>query len=348
MDNLQVSVAGGSGYAGGELLRLLTDHPGVEVQQVTSQQHVGHPVAQVHPNLRRRVRLNFSALVDLRPCDLLFLCLPHGESMGRVRELSNLAPKLVDLSADFRLHRADDYRRWYGVEHTAPDLLDRFVYGIPEWHRERIAASPWVSSAGCNATAAILALRPLYRAGVVDPGHTVVDIKAGTSEGGNRVSDSTHHPLRAHSLRSYKPTGHRHAAEVIQELGEGNPIPLHFTATATDQVRGVLATCHVFLREPLPEKEIWKIFRNAYGNEPFIRIVREREGLYRLPDPKLLWGTNYCDIGFERDPGSNRLVVISAIDNLVKGAAGQAVQAMNLMAGFDETAGLGFSGLHPV
>jgi N-acetyl-gamma-glutamyl-phosphate/LysW-gamma-L-alpha-aminoadipyl-6-phosphate reductase len=149
-------------------------------------------------------------------------------------------------------------------------------------------------------------------------------------------------------MRSYKPTAHRHAAEIIQELSFGEKIQIHFSATSVDMIRGTMATSHVFLKEGLTEKDIWKIYRQAYGNEPFIRIIKEKEGNYRYPEPKLCIGTNYCDIGFERDPHSNRLVVISAIDNLMKGAAGQALQAFNIMYGFNETAGLEFPGLHPI
>ena len=173
----------------------------------------------------------------------------------------------------------------------------------------------------------------------------MIEVKAGSSEGGNTASDASHHPERSGVVRSYKPTGHRHVGEIQQELGD---VPIHFSATSIEMVRGILATCHVFLRQDLDEKAIWKVFRGAYVDEPFIRIVKERSGIHRYPEPKLLTGTNYGDIGFERDPSSSRLVVISAIDNLMKGAAGQAVQCLNIMHGFEETAGLTFPGLHPV
>jgi N-acetyl-gamma-glutamyl-phosphate/LysW-gamma-L-alpha-aminoadipyl-6-phosphate reductase len=201
-----------------------------------------------------------------------------------------------------------------------------------------------VTGAGCNATATILGLLPLYRAGVV--GNVVVEVKAGSSEGGNASSDASHHPERSGAVRSYKPTGHRHVAEMLMVLGDKADIA--FSATSIEMVRGILATCHVFLTEDLDEKAVWKLYREAYGRERFVRIVKERSGIYRYPEPKLLSGTNYCDIGFERDPRSNRLVVMSAIDNLMKGAAGQAVQAFNLMQGFEEDTALGFAGLHPI
>jgi LysW-gamma-L-alpha-aminoadipyl-6-phosphate/LysW-L-glutamyl-5-phosphate reductase len=345
---VRCSIVGGSGYAGGELLRLLLLHPHAEVHQVTSERFVGKFAHSLHPNLRKRTLLKFVSQEELEPCDLLFMCLPHGSAMGKIDRFIGLAARLIDLSADFRLKDPADYDVWYGHAHSRPDLLPKFAYGICELHREEIRESKWVSSAGCNATAVILGLHPLFKNGIADPEKTVVEVKAGSSEGGNSASEASHHPERAGCVRSYRPTGHRHVAEMIQELGGGSPVRVHFSATSIDMVRGILATCHVFLKENLDEKAVWKLYREAYGNEPFIRIVKEREGNYRYPEPKLLSGTNFCDIGFEKDAHSNRLVVMSAIDNLMKGAAGQAVQAFNLMHGFEETAGLEFTGLHPI
>ncbi len=222
------------------------------------------------------------------------------------------------------------------------------MYGIPELHREEMASAAWVSSAGCNATAVILALHPLFLRGLVEPSRTVAEAKVGSSEGGATPSEGSHHPERSGCVRSYKPTGHRHAAEMAQELGGAEAATIHFSATAVEMVRGILATCHVFLKEDLPEKTIWQVYREAYGRERFVRIVKARDGVHRFPEPKLLSGSNFCDIGFERDPHGNRLVVMSAIDNLMKGAAGQAVQAFNIMHGLPETAGLEFPGLHPI
>jgi N-acetyl-gamma-glutamyl-phosphate/LysW-gamma-L-alpha-aminoadipyl-6-phosphate reductase len=338
-----VSIVGGSGYTGGELLRLLLFHPHCAVQQVTSERFAGKFVHNAHPNLRKATRLKFCAISELEPCDLLFLCLPHGQSMGRIDEFRELAPKIIDLSADFRLASTALYEDYYGRRHERPDLLDSFVYGLPERHRERIASADLVACPGCNATTTILALSPLHKRGLVDL--VVAEVKAGSSEGGNAASDASHHPERSGAVRSYKPTGHRHLAEMKQEL----PGPaIHFSATSIEMVRGILATCHVFLNRDITEKDVWKIYREDYADEPFIRIVKERSGIHRYPEPKLLAGTNYCDIGFERDSHSNRLVVISAIDNLMKGAAGQAIQNFNLMLSLAETTGLEFPGLHPI
>jgi N-acetyl-gamma-glutamyl-phosphate/LysW-gamma-L-alpha-aminoadipyl-6-phosphate reductase len=339
----KVSIVGGSGYTGGELLRLLLFHPNCSVQQVTSERFAGKFVHNAHPNLRKVTPLKFCAVSELAPCDLLFLCLPHGQSVDRIDEFRGLAPKVVDLSADFRLKDIEQYSKYYGGAHQRPDLLDAFVYGLPERHRDELRGANLVACPGCNATATILALSPLHQRGLIDS--VVVEVKAGSSEGGNAVSDASHHPERSGAVRSYKPTGHRHVAEMKQELPD---VAIHFSATSIEMVRGILATCHVFLSADTTEKDVWKIYREAYSDEPFIRIVKERSGIHRYPDPKLLAGTNYCDIGFEREPDTNRLVVISAIDNLMKGAAGQALQNVNILLGLPETAGLEFPGLHPV
>ena len=345
---VNVSIVGASGYTGGELLRLLLFHPNVEVKQVTSENYTGKFVHKIHPNLRKTTTLKFVSANELEACDLLFLCLPHNSSQNKIDEYKKLAPKIIDLSADFRLKDLNEYEKWYGHKHARPELLNEFVYGIPELHREEMKKANYISSAGCNATASILGLYPLYKNGLVEEDRTVIEVKVGSSEGGNKVNEGSHHPERAGVVRSYQPTQHRHTAEMLQEMSFGKPIQIHFSATAIDMVRGLLATCHVFLKENLQEKDIWKIYREAYGNEPFIRIVKESEGIYRFPEPKLLSGTNYCDIGFKKDEFSNRLVVISAIDNLMKGAAGQALQAFNIMYGFDERTGLEFPGLHPI
>jgi [amino group carrier protein]-6-phospho-L-2-aminoadipate/5-phospho-L-glutamate reductase len=348
MDKIKVSVAGGSGYAGGELIRLLLFHPNVEINQITSESYYGKLVSKAHPNLRGCSNLKFSGLSELESCDVLFLCLPHASSMNSIDKFKSLAVKIIDLSGDFRLQDKDEFEKWYKMPHANPEMLKEFVYGIPELHRGKMKDAKYISSAGCNATTTILGLYPLFKNNLVDAERTVVEVKVGSSEGGKKSSFATHHPERSGSLRSYKPTAHRHVAEMIQELSFGKDINIHFSATTTDMVRGVLATCHVFLKEELDEKDIWKLYRQAYGNEPYVRIVKEREGNYRYPEPKLLAGTNYCDIGFERDLFSNRLVVISAIDNLMKGAAGQALQAFNIMHDIEETTGLDFPGLHPI
>ena len=340
---MKVSIVGASGYGGGELLRLLLDHPHVEVHQATSERNAGKPVTRVHPNLRKRTSLDFCTIKELQKVDLLFVSLPHTQFMQRFDELNGLSERIVDLSADFRLKDIAAYQKCYEVEHPHPDKLAQFVYGNVELHRDEMKKARYISGAGCNATATILPLWPLFKLGVVDTALPVVaEAKCGSSEGGNAVSEASHHPERSGCVRSYKPTGHRHIAEMEQELGHR----IYFSATSIEMVRGILVTAHLFVKPEITEKDIWKAYRQVYGQEPFIRIVKEKQGIYRFPEPKILAGTNYCDIGFELD--GTRLVVLSAIDNLMKGAAGQAVHAMNVMCGFEETAGLSFAGLHPI
>ena len=344
---IRAAIVGGSGYAGGELLRLLLAHPQVEVTQITSEAYAGQYAHFVHPNLRGRTGLRFRRLADVTRCDLLFLALPHGHAMDRIEEFSSLADRIVDLSADFRLRNPADYARWYGREHPAPDWLARFVYGVPELHRKELATARYASGTGCNAIVTLLALWPLYRRGLVR--EAVVEVKVGSSEGGNKPSPASHHPERAGVVRSYMPTGHRHLAELIQELGLDPDHPgLHYSITSVGIVRGALATCHCLLHKEVAEREAWQFYREDYKDEPFVRLVRARRGIHRYPEPKILTASNYCDVGFVADEGQQRLVVIAAIDNLMKGAAGSAVQAMNVMYGFAETMGLEFPGLHPI
>ncbi len=346
---LHVSIVGASGYGGGELLRLLLGHPHVEISQVTSESHAGDFVHSTHPNLRptgRRTALRFTSLAELQPCDVLFLALPHGEAQRQIERFASLAGRIVDLSADFRLVDPQVYQRYYGEPHAAAAWLERFAYGLPEANRDAIRNARYASGVGCNATASTLALLPLARAELLLPDRPiVVDVKAGSSEGGATASAASHHPERAGAVRSFAPTGHRHEAEVRQVLGIRD---LYLSVTSIELVRGVLATAHAWIRPGLAEKDLWRAYRATYGGEPFVRIVHDRSGIYRHPEPKLLAGTNLADVGWDYDPSTGRLVALAAIDNLGKGAAGSAVQCMNLMCGFDEAAGLGFTGLHPV
>jgi LysW-gamma-L-alpha-aminoadipyl-6-phosphate/LysW-L-glutamyl-5-phosphate reductase len=344
---IRAAIVGASGYAGGELLRLLLSHPEVEISQVTSETYAGQYVHFVHPNLRGHTQLRFVRLASLSPCDVLFVALPHGEVMEHIDQLATLAERIVDLSADFRLRDPADYPRWYGREHPAPEWLSRFVYGLPELHRQQIKEAKYASGVGCNATVTILGLWPLYKRGLIR--EAVIDVKVGSSEGGAKATQASHHPERAGVVRTYAPVGHRHIAELIQELRLDPADPkLHFSVTSVDLVRGALATGHCLLHEELEERDVWRMFREDYAGEPFIRLVAASRGIHRYPEPKTLTGSNHCDIGFVTDPGRRRLVVISAIDNLMKGASGTAVQCMNLMYGLPETMGLEFPGLHPV
>jgi len=328
-------------------LRLLLAHPEVEVAQITSETYAGEYAFFVHPNLRGHTTLKFGRLAELEPCDLLFLALPHGQSMDRITQFSALADRIVDLSADFRLHNPADYVRWYEHEHPNPDWLSRFVYGLPELHRAELAGARYATGTGCNAAVSVIALWPLFKRNLVR--ECVVDVKVGSSEGGNKPSPASHHAERANVVRSYAPAGHRHMAELIQELGlDSAHYNVYLSITSVELVRGALATCHCLLQEEMSERDVWSIYRSDYGKEPFVRMVKGSRGIHRYPEPKILTASNYCDIGFEIDPGQRRLVVIGAIDNLMKGAAGNTVQVMNLMYGWPEKLGLEFPGLHPI
>jgi len=345
-----VAIIGASGYTGGELLRLALSHPQLDVTYATSERLDGQFVHFTHPNLRGRTALKFVRADTVEKCDLLFLGLPHGSAMSRIDHFSTVADRIVDLSADFRLRQAADYDTWYGKPHASPGWLEKFTYGLPELHRAELKAARYVSGVGCNATATTLAVLPLAAAGLIDASRGIVcEVKVGSSEGGAASADSTHHPERAGVMRSFAPTGHRHTAEVLQALKlKGVVTDVHLSATAVDNVRGVLATAHVFVKPGTAEKDLWKAYRDTYGGEPFVRLVKEKTGLYRYPEPKILAGSNYADVGFELDPKTNRVVALCAIDNLMKGAAGSAMQCANIMMGWDERLGLEFPGLHPI
>ncbi|MGQ9834182.1 MAG: N-acetyl-gamma-glutamyl-phosphate reductase [Candidatus Villigracilaceae bacterium] len=341
-----VSIIGGSGYGGGELLRLLLGHPNVEVKQVTSRSHLGEYVYQVHPNLRKRTQLKFSDPAQVEPVDVLFLAQPHGQAQHHIDEYAALAGKIVDLSADFRLRDAALYEQWYGEKHAAPEWLSKFVYGLPELHREELKTADYVSGVGCNATASNLALLPLVKADLIDlSAPVIIEIKVGSSESGAEGNTGSHHAERASVIRTFSAFGHRHTAEVIQEMGLRD---VSLTMTAVDLVRGVLATAHVQVKPGVTNKDLWKAYRAAANENPFVRVAKESRGIYRVPEPKILAGSNYADIGFEFDESTGHVVSICAIDNLMKGAAGTAVQCLNLMMGWEETLGLEFAGLHPI
>ena len=346
MNALRVSIIGGSGYAGGEFLRLALGHPQLEVVQVTSRQWQGMPVTLVHPNLRGATELRFSSADELRDCDVLVSALPHGRLAKELAGSGWQAPRLIDLSADFRLADPAAYSRHYGGEHPAPAELGTFVAAIPEIYREELVDATRIAGAGCIATTSILALLPVARAAIARPDRDIiVEAKIGSSAAGSEPGMSSHHPERAGAVRTYAATRHRHVGEIEQTLPD---LPrVHLTATAVERVRGVQVTAHVFVQPGTSDGDIGEALRETYAGEPFVRLVRARKGIHRVPDPKILDGTNFCDVGYEFDADSGRLVMMAALDNLVKGTAGHALQALNIAAGFDERAGLGFMGLHP-
>jgi N-acetyl-gamma-glutamyl-phosphate/LysW-gamma-L-alpha-aminoadipyl-6-phosphate reductase len=337
------SVVGASGFTGGELLRLLEGHPEFEVVQATSRSYENKTVGSVHPNLRG-MGLRFSDPGDLESVDVLFACTPHGVSMEHIDAYREAADTVVDLSADFRLDSEAQYEEYYDG-HDRPELLADAEYALPELNRENLRGADIVASGGCNATAAILGLKPLFDDGILGGDERiVVDVKVGSSEGGAGGGEASSHPERSGVVRPYAPTGHRHEAEIEQFLGTS----VSFTAHAVDMTRGASATCHVYPDSPVSKGDLWGAFRESYEDEPFVRLVAGGSGVYRYPEPKAVAGSNYAEVGFELDPGNRRVVVFSAIDNMMKGSAGQAVHAANVALGFEETAGLEFTGLHPV
>lgn len=346
---LKVSIIGASGYAGGELLRILLQHPKVSICQATSNRFSGEPITLNHPNLRGKTDLIYSRVEELKKCDLLFVALPNGVSMNYMDRFMEKADKIIDLGADFRLTSVDSWNKWYKDEHKNPSLINKFVYGLPEIRRREIKKAKYVAGPGCEAAVSILSLWPLIKNNLIDKEKIIIDAKMGSSQSGNKGTDASHHPERSGVVRSYQPTGHRHTVEIEQELTIfGNKPTVSISATAIEMVRGLLVTIHTFLNNNYSEKDVWNAYRKEYGKEPFIRIVKQSSGFYRYPEPKILQGSNFCDIGFALDRRVNRLVVIGAIDNLVKGTAGNAVQCMNLMVGFPEMLGLEFPGLHPI
>lgn len=302
VERLRVSIVGGSGYAGGELLRLLLLHPRVLVGQVASRSCAGQPASRLHPNLRGLTTLSFVRPEEVEACDLLILALPNGESMQSMDGWMERADKVIDLGADFRLKDGEEWKRWYGTEHVRPGLLARFVYGVPELYPGEIRAAKWVAGPGCEAIVSILCLYPLFKHRLVRPSPVIIDAKMGSSQAGHKASEASHHPERAGAVRSYKPTGHRHEAEIVQAIRAFGPeAAVHISATAIEMVRGILVTIQNFLQEPrTEERDIWNAYRSEYGDRPFVRIVKQSQGLYRYPEPKILQGTNICEIGFEK------------------------------------------------
>ncbi|MFZ3059354.1 MAG: N-acetyl-gamma-glutamyl-phosphate reductase [Candidatus Methanoperedens sp.] len=329
---MDIGIIGGSGYTGGELLRLLSQHPEANVRAVTSRSRKGQKVSDTHKHLRKIYDLNFE---DLAPeevasrCDIVFTAVPHGTAMQVVPELLDNGIKVIDLSADYRL-RTDVFEKTYKMKHTDPRDA---VYGIPELHPE-VAEQKFIANPGCYPTGASLAAAPLADAGLIE--RVVFDSKSGISGAGAEPTEVSHYPNMAENIQAYKLTSHRHRAEIVQELTrlDSGLKSISFTPHVIPSVRGILTTAHIFVRKELSEEDVSEIYRDFYQDKPFIRLI------HGIPMLGSVRGSNFCDIGFEIEKNSDRIVVISAIDNLVKGASGQAIQNMNLMFGLHETTGL--------
>jgi LysW-gamma-L-alpha-aminoadipyl-6-phosphate/LysW-L-glutamyl-5-phosphate reductase len=343
MKKLRVGIFGGSGYGGSELLRILLFHPDVEVALVTANEHAGKAVGAVHKNLYGLTELAFvrapEDLESLADLDFVFLALPHGQAMSVVPRLPG-GVRAIDLSGDFRLSDRQEFEKHYGREHTAFDAQGEFVYGLTETNRERIRAARSISNPGCFATATLLGLAPLVAARVLS-GRVIVDAKTGSSGSGAKAAANTHHPQRMNSFYAYKPFAHQHVPEIEQELRSVGDWTneLVFMTHSLPVARGIFASIYAEAKEEMTVDELRSLFAEFYRDAFFVRLV---EG---SPDINWVKATNFCDIGFAAR--GRQLVVFSALDNLVKGAAGQAVQNMNLMAGLDEKRGLILVGTNP-
>ncbi len=336
---MDIGIIGGSGYTGGELLRLLSQHPEAKITAVTSRSKKGQKVSDTHTHLRKIFDMEFE---DLSPrevayrSEIVFTAVPHGTAMAIVPELLDAGVKVIDLSADYRL-KSEIFEKTYKIKHTDPRKV---VYGIPELHPE-VAEQNFVANPGCYPTGATLAAAPLANVGVIE--RVVFDSKSGISGAGSEPTNTSHYPNMAENIQAYKLTSHRHGAEIVQELSrlDGSLKSINFTPHVIPSVRGILTTAHIFVKKVLGEEDVNEIYGNFYKDKPFIRLIKG------IPALGSVRGSNFCDIGFEIEKGSDRIVVISAIDNLVKGASGQAIQNMNLMFGLPETTGLWTPALAP-
>lgn len=332
---IRVAILGASGFVGAELLRLCAQHPALRPVKLFGSSQAGQSLAAVHPHLALAypdARVNIYAPEALDEVDLVFAALPHGHSQAIAGEILARGVRFVDLGADFRLNNAGDYSHYYGEDHSCEHLLERFVYGIPELNREAIAASATVAAAGCYATAAILALRPLI--GLVDAGTLVVDAASGVSGAGKALKDSSHFNNVAENLSAYGLLTHRHTAEMEMALG-GRVL---FTPHLAPMNRGILATCHAVAKGPC---DPLRALSDAYAGEPFIHVSEQP------PQTKWTLGSNAVHLTARYDERTGRVLAIAALDNLVKGAAGQMIQCANLMFGLEETAGLPVAGVYP-
>ncbi len=336
----KAAIIGGSGYGAGEMLRRLLIHPEVEVVRVASIDHVGKPVWHAHPHLTGLTDLVFEDIAPreaARGCDVALLALPHKVTAAKVPELVELGVKIVDMSGDFRLQDPVAYHKYYGNPHPVPDLLGSFVYGLPELNRERIKATKHVASPGCFATTIELALLPLARAGLLDGVTAHVVGITGSSGSGAAAQEGTHHPVRAVNLKTYKPLVHQHTPEILETVAAmgATGFELRFTPVSAPLSRGIFVTAYLELpADAVDEQRLVALYDQAYAGEPFVRRPTTR-----LPEVAAVAGSNYAEVGFavgDALSGTRTIVLFSAIDNLIKGGAGQAIQNMNLVLGLDE------------
>jgi len=344
MNRKRVAIIGASGYAGEELVRLLLAHPNVDLAAVTSRQFAGKALAQVFPRFARFNKADAVSFSDADPAQLtrdaeiVFLALPHGLAAEFAKPVLQAGARVIDLSADFRIDDAAVYQEFYGRSHPTPELLGESVYGLPEIHREKIRAAQLVACPGCYPTSVLIPLRPLIRRRAIDRKRIVVTSLSGVTGAGRKVESEYLFSECNESMRAYGIPKHRHLSEIEQELTilAGEKVVIQFTPHLVPVNRGIITTIYAEVGPRVVELDPALIFNGAYGEEPFVRLLEQD----RLPDTKDVVGTNFIDIAWRTDPRTGRIVVLSAIDNIVKGASGQAVQCFNLMCGFPETTGL--------
>ena len=336
---ISIGIVGGTGYTGVELLRLLAAHPQADVRAITSRKDAGTRVADMFPSLRGRYDLAFvePAAAHLDQCDVVFFATPHGVAMAQARELLAADVRIIDLAADFRLADPAMFERWYKMPHACPDLLEEAVYGIPEINREAIRKARIVGNPGCYPTAVQLGFLPLVEAGLVDTQHLIADCKSGVSGAGRKAEMNLIFPEAADNFAAYALKGHRHLPEIVQGLQRASrdPVKLVFTPHLTPIIRGILATLYAPLRDP--SVDLQALYEKRYRDEPFVDVMPAGS----LPDTRSVRASNMLRLAVHRPPDSDQALVIAVEDNLVKGAAGQAIQNMNLMFGLPEATGLG-------
>ena len=338
---IKVGVFGATGYAGVELIRLLSTHKHVELKMVSSQTFAGKPLSDVYKNLKGIVDMVCTeADVDAaaKTCDVVFTALPHGASKAVIPALVERGVKGIDLSGDFRYKDVAVYEKWYGEKHTAPELLQKSVYGLPELHREEIKKTALVGNPGCYTTCSILGLAPLAKAKMIDFDSIIIDAKSGVSGGGRSTSLGFSYSETDESMKAYKVATHRHTSEIEQEIGllAGKEVALSFTPHLVPLKRGIFATIYANLNTKTETEDLIQLYRDFYKDEHFVRI----HDAGTLPELKYVQGSNFVDIGVVSDTRLGRVIIVSCLDNLIKGAAGQAVQNMNILFGIDETEGL--------
>lgn len=341
---IKAGIVGATGYTGSELLRLLVKHPGVRIRAITSRNEKGRPVADLFPHLRGYLEHEFvdPRAPELKECELVFFATPNATAMQQVPALLDAGVKVIDLSADFRLRDAAIWAEWYGQAHAAPDLLAQAVYGLPELNRTEIARAKLVANPGCYPTAVILALLPLLETGCIDPHSLIADAKSGISGAGRKASLGHLYSETGESFKAYGVAGHRHLPEITQALNTltESQVALTFVPHLVPMIRGIHATVYARLKK---QTDLQQLYENRYRGEPFVDVLPAGSH----PETRSVRGSNYCRLAVHRPGEGDTVVILSVIDNLVKGAAGQAIQNMNLMFGLDETSGLDQPGVSP-